>query len=120
MDKPAMTDAETRELAELPPPPAGPFNVQITGETDPAKFEAQVRRLEGVEVAGETDPAKFEAQLGAIERGALRELLAEAAGRFREYEASHRAKGTPDADAKAERNAEIAGRIEAALVVSVT
>lgn len=43
------------------------------------------------------------------------ELLAEAATRFREYEASHRAKGTPDADAKAERNAEIAGRIEAAL-----
>ena len=42
-------------------------------------------------------------------------LLREAAATFRRYEALHRDKGTPDGDTKAEANAYIAGRIEAAL-----
>lgn len=42
-------------------------------------------------------------------------LLREAAALFRFYEASHLAKKTQDGDEKAYRNAEIAGRIEAAL-----
>lgn len=39
-------------------------------------------------------------------------LLAEAANKFRSYEAQHRAKNTAESLAKAEVNAEIAGRIE--------
>ncbi len=42
-------------------------------------------------------------------------LLREAAALFRFYETSHLAKKTQDGDEKAYRNAEIAGRIEAAL-----
>lgn len=45
----------------------------------------------------------------------LVDLLREAAATFRRYEALHRAKSTADGDAKAEANAAIAGRIEAAL-----
>ena len=50
--------------------------------------------------------------IAEIER--LRTLLAEAGTLFRVYEQSHRAKG-PGHEGKVERNAEIAGRIEAAV-----
>lgn len=49
------------------------------------------------------------------EREALRVLLREAAETFRRYEALHRAKGTPESTEKAEVNADIAARLEAAL-----
>lgn len=55
---------------------------------------------------------KLRRQYAEIER--LRALLAEAGALFRFYEQSHRAKG-PDHKDKADRNAEIAGRIKAAL-----
>ena len=41
-----------------------------------------------------------------------RALLTEAAAQFRFYEQNHRAKGTPDADVKAEVNNQMAARIE--------
>lgn len=47
----------------------------------------------------------------SAEQGGL-DLLREAAAKFRLYEASHRAKGTAESDAKAEVNAKMAGRIE--------
>jgi hypothetical protein len=60
----------------------------------------------------EADAAELRRLHAEIER--LRTLLAEAGTLFRVYEQSHRAKG-PGHDGKVERNAEIAGRIEAAL-----
>lgn len=42
-------------------------------------------------------------------------LLRDVRDRFREYEAIHRKKGTPEGDSKAERNAEMADRIDAFL-----
>lgn len=45
----------------------------------------------------------------------LLSLLRESAETFRRYEALHRAKGTAESDAKAEANAAIAGKIEAAI-----
>jgi hypothetical protein len=53
-----------------------------------------------------------EAAADEIER--LRALLVEACALFRIYEESHRAKGAGH-EKKVERNADIAGRIEAAL-----
>ncbi len=61
--------------------------------------------------------AKARAALAApapVAQGAHVELLKESAELFRFYEQSHRARG-PEHLTKAERNAEIAGRIEAAL-----
>jgi len=48
----------------------------------------------------------------------LREALTEAAAKFRYYEASHRAKNTDDSNAKAEVNAELAGRFEAIIAAT--
>jgi len=48
----------------------------------------------------------------------LREALAEAVATFRRYEVSHRAKNTDDSNAKAEVNAELAGRFE--LILAAT
>jgi hypothetical protein len=45
----------------------------------------------------------------------MADQLADDARQFRFYEQQHRAKGTPDADAKAEVNREMAERIEALL-----
>lgn len=48
----------------------------------------------------------------AQENHELRELIREAAGLFRQYEAHHWAKGTPESDAKARVNEQIAARLE--------
>lgn len=46
---------------------------------------------------------------------ALYAMVAKAAAQFRYYEQSHRAKGTPDADAKADVNAALAAECETLL-----
>lgn len=48
----------------------------------------------------------------------LLSLCRKAAGQFRFYERQHRAKGTPEADAKAEVNAALAAEIEAVIAVA--
>lgn len=68
---------------------------------------------DGTYTVGKGPPPTLHAEAAAeIER--LRALLAEAGALFRFYEQSHRAKGLGH-EAKAERNAEISERIEAAL-----
>jgi hypothetical protein len=51
----------------------------------------------------------------ALERARLRKAVELAARTFRRYEELHRVKGTPDGDAKALNNAELAIAMEAAL-----
>lgn len=82
------------------------FLTSKAADDDWAETEAQLHR----DMA-----ASLRAPSREPEGGAVRELLREAGKQFRTYEAHHRAKKTNEAYEKAEINARLAERIEAAL-----